>query len=1480
MSVAGELKISHSIESSTASTVLTGPGTTTLEPEATGALAGRMRTGTLINDGEVRAYGLALEAAHITNKGTFIPQSEGTGTAAVSGDTSSSFTNTGRLRKISGLGLATAAIALTNSGVVECLTGELQLSDGGSSEPRSSWSAATGAVINFTGSDPFSLKESQWAGEIEISGTTTVTTEALAAEYASVNLADGRWKLPSGTTTVAVYEQGGAATALEGAGTLKVTGNVHLANEGKEYGPGTTTITASAEGSIAGTFEGRTLVNEGHVSIAEAYLTLGAKTTLENTGTLIDNYEVAGGIGMSPTKEEETERVPRIINSGIFEHTKEGTKEEGSTSVSVWPYFFNEGIIKTRSGVSTQINFRHLINDAKADRGCETSNPVFPKRETAQYEGVCVGSGDLTETQTDFAIGGRGLGLNITRTYNSQAALAEAKGGKPASTLGYGWSSPYSTHLAFGAQAEENEAEREATTTKAVTLIQESGSQAEFHEGEHGSWIAPSGSPAALSGTEATGYTLTLEDQQVDKFSGTTGRLESMTDRFGNKTSLIYNGAGQLAKVEDPSGRDLTFSYNSEGLLQSVEDPMKHVVKYEYSSGALKSVTQLGEEARRWQFTYEANAQLHEMVDGRGRTTTWNYVEGRVAKKIDPMGRETTFAYGPDFSEITNLATAAVTIDYTNTAAELMQAVNGFGTEYATTQSFTYDKAGNKSSATEGDGHTTKYEYSDGNLTLEEDPEGHKHEWTYDSTHDIKTETTPDGETTTYEREADGNPTSIKRPAPHGETQVTEYKYDLYGLPELMTESITGSVKRTTKYEYDEYGDKKAETDEAGDKRTWSYNPDSQETTMISPRGYETGKESKYTTTTKRTPQGLPEEIETPMKHVTKYKYDGDQNLVEQTDPLGNVTKYKYDNDDELEETELPNKAITKTEYDGAGQVIKQTDGDGHATKYRRNVLEEVEETVAPFRERKTRYAYDHDGHRLSLENAEKATTIDKYDADGRLTEVSYSDGKTPAVNYEYNGDGLRTNMTDGTGSTAYEYDELDRLDKTTDGHGDTVTYEYDLANEPTKITYPNGKAVERKYDKAGRLETVTDWEGRTTTFGYDADSENKTITFPSGTGDTDIYTYDETDSMSEAKFAKGETVLASVEYTRNKDSQVTKAKDKSLPGEESPSYSYDENRRLTKGAGLTYKYDNANNPTTIAGSTATYDAADELEKAGTTSYTYNELGERTKRSPAIEANTTYGYNQAEDLTSATKTGSFEDTYEYNGDGLRTAEIKSGAPTYVTWDLAEPLPLILNDGTYSYIYGPGGLPIEQIAAGGAVTYLHHDEQGSTRLITGTTGAKEASTTYDAYGNALGSTGSVTSRLGYDGQYSDADTGLVYLRARYYDPGTAQFLSRDPVVTSSDAVYEYANDEPLGHSDRTGERPQDYNDPHSCIVESQLARSRYYTRGAGQATFLRLVAQCNDEKGDQYQSETAGAGTGYGGGAESIRISQERYGHGG
>jgi RHS repeat-associated protein len=119
------------------------------------------------------------------------------------------------------------------------------------------------------------------------------------------------------------------------------------------------------------------------------------------------------------------------------------------------------------------------------------------------------------------------------------------------------------------------------------------------------------------------------------------------------------------------------------------------------------------------------------------------------------------------------------------------------------------------------------------------------------------------------------------------------------------------------------------------------------------------------------------------------------------------------------------------------------------------------------------------------------------------------------------------------------------------------------------------------------------------------------------------------------------------------------------------------------------------------------------------------------------------------------------------------------------------------------MYGSRQTTIEQINnTTGTTTYLHHDQAGSTRLITGSTGTVTGKCTYAAYGTPT-CEGTATTPLGYDAQYTNSDTGLIYMRARTYDPSTAQFLTRDPWVSITGEPYSYVADNPLTFTDPTG-----------------------------------------------------------------------------
>jgi RHS repeat-associated protein len=124
-----------------------------------------------------------------------------------------------------------------------------------------------------------------------------------------------------------------------------------------------------------------------------------------------------------------------------------------------------------------------------------------------------------------------------------------------------------------------------------------------------------------------------------------------------------------------------------------------------------------------------------------------------------------------------------------------------------------------------------------------------------------------------------------------------------------------------------------------------------------------------------------------------------------------------------------------------------------------------------------------------------------------------------------------------------------------------------------------------------------------------------------------------------------------------------------------------------------------------------------------------------------------------------------------------------------------------------YHYGPGNLPYAQIGPTGTITYLHHDQLGSTRLLTSTTGTVTGTATYTPYGTPEATTGTLTS-FGYTGQYTDPETGYQYLRARYYNPTTAQFITKDPAAARTREAHGYASNNPTNLTDPSGLWPWD------------------------------------------------------------------------
>jgi RHS repeat-associated protein len=254
-------------------------------------------------------------------------------------------------------------------------------------------------------------------------------------------------------------------------------------------------------------------------------------------------------------------------------------------------------------------------------------------------------------------------------------------------------------------------------------------------------------------------------------------------------------------------------------------------------------------------------------------------------------------------------------------------------------------------------------------------------------------------------------------------------------------------------------------------------------------------------------------------------------------------------------------------------------------------------------------------------------------------------------------------------------------------------------------------------------------------------------------------------------------------------------------------SYSYDDLYRLT---GVTYPdtttqaytYDNVGNRLTkVEGSTTsyTYDNADRMTSAGGVTYTYDNNGNQTGRGTDV-----FGWDAEDRLTSATVNGTAV-SYAYRGDDLRHSKTTGGVTTVYTWDLAAELPVVLQEGNTTYVYGLG---LISQTTGTDTSYPLADGLGSTAALTDSSGAVTATYTYDVFGAVRSGTGTGSTDFGFAGQQDDPALGYQYLRARYYDPATGRFISKDPFPgvpgnPQSQHAYLYVQNNPINFIDPTG-----------------------------------------------------------------------------
>ena len=135
--------------------------------------------------------------------------------------------------------------------------------------------------------------------------------------------------------------------------------------------------------------------------------------------------------------------------------------------------------------------------------------------------------------------------------------------------------------------------------------------------------------------------------------------------------------------------------------------------------------------------------------------------------------------------------------------------------------------------------------------------------------------------------------------------------------------------------------------------------------------------------------------------------------------------------------------------------------------------------------------------------------------------------------------------------------------------------------------------------------------------------------------------------------------------------------------------------------------------------------------------------------------------------------------------------------------LGEDIHRVGSVGAPTYVHGPG---IDEPLGFGGSQYFIADGLGSIRQIVNAGGNVLNQYRYTAFGRMKQVQAAVGNTYTFTGREWDADAGLYYYRARWYDPEVGRFMSEDPIGFAGGDIdlYGYCLNDPLNFVDPQGE----------------------------------------------------------------------------
>ena len=957
---------------------------------------------------------------------------------------------------------------------------------------------------------------------------------------------------------------------------------------------------------------------------------------------------------------------------------------------------------------------------------------------------------------------------------------------------------------------------------------------------------APVGEYSTLA-QNATEYVRTYPDSGKAVFAASTGLLKYTQDRFGNRTSFVYDASARLTEVIGPVN-DTTHLAYPYGSLATITDPGGRVTHLYYGgNGVTTEVVEIWDPA--WRLA------LKTLYDGQHRLTS---TIGQTAAQADRYVYDAADRIAADSlpSVVVGGSVVRPVVGYRS-----WELASRGGTSVSPAGAINPDTLHADVTDTRGyvtrswldafrlpvlvvgpTGDTTTILRSpDGRPAIVTSPSGAVTTYTWEGAHLVGTyQSDPDTYTDVDIDPATGQASVVRagglrvtsRYGTRGQllrtwvgadsTHATVYTYAADSSYRVAT--VTDPQGHVTTLTYESTGLRNlasvAAPDAAGNTQTTSYTHDGygRVVTVTSPAG---------TSSTAYDSINRPRRTVNARGDTTWFAFTGADTISTVTDAAHKTYTFNRNKLGWLLSEVDPNGRIRSYLYDLAGNATRQVDRRGDTVTVTYDTLSRVRTRLANGVTTTYSYGRPRDFWTAAVNSATNDTI--RYDRLGRpVLEVSVIGGTRWARTSFYRGEGMRDSLAytspAGLRTVRWRFDTELRLQSLSGPGGvtDSTRINYNAEGLPTSVRLPTG------------LTQTAGW-------------------FPSHAPQWQAWSAGAIDAAFHREWAYDALgrVASRTVFTRRRE------------------YEYDPISQLAVKRDLTSSQGPLVCTDPLDPTTCTRETVWNEDSVAT--YTYDRVHNRTDNGATLQAASnryatfggyTLGYDNEGNLTSKTKTGYSQTytwnalgqlasvttdettvSYVYNGFGQRVKRTQGSAVTWSIYD-GDDLLLELNGSgnvlreytMYPGIDAPHSLRVWSGTTPGSANYYVLEQPGHVVGLASSSSTVANQYKYTPWGQPESTSEAVAQPLRFMARELDSTTGLYYVRARWYDPALARFNSEDPIGLEAGLnPYSYAVNAPTLLRDPFGLDPGDEDCPFELMDENpaHFGRGYWEFRSGGQ-----------------------------------------------